>query len=58
MRTRSGDIDPGLLTWLQWQEGWTPEDTDRVLNCESGWRGLSGGIDNPRNHWESLNKQV
>ena len=46
MRTRSGDIDPGLLTWLQWQEGWTPEDTDRVLNCESGWRGLSGGIDN------------
>lgn len=45
MRTRSGDIDPGLLTWLQRQEGWTPEDTDRVLNCESGWRGLSGGID-------------
>ena len=46
MRTRSGDIDPGLLTWLQRQEGWTPEDTDRVLNGESGWRGLSAGIDN------------
>lgn len=35
-----------LLTNTEWQEGWTPEDTDRVLNCESGWRGLSGGIDN------------
>lgn len=46
MRTRSGDIDPGLLTWLQRQEGWTPEETDHVLNHESGWRGLSGGIDN------------
>lgn len=46
MRTRSGDIDPGLLAWLQRQEGWTPEETDHVLNHESGWRGLSGGIDN------------
>jgi acetate kinase len=42
MSTRSGDIDPGLLTWLQRQEGWTPEETDRVLNEESGWLGLSG----------------
>lgn len=46
MRTRSGDIDPGLLTWLQRQEGWTPEETDHFLDHESGWRGLSGGIDN------------
>ena len=46
MRTRSGDIDPGLLTWLQGQEHWSPQETDRVLNHESGWHGLSGGIDN------------
>lgn len=42
MSTRSGDIDPGLLTWLQQQEGWTPRETDRILNEESGWSGLSG----------------
>ena len=46
MRTRSGDVDPGLLAWLQKQEGWSPEDTDKLLNQESGWRGLSGGVDN------------
>lgn len=46
MRTRCGDIDPGLLAWLQQQEGWSPEDTHKQLNHESGWRGLSGGIDN------------
>lgn len=45
MRTRSGALDPGLLTWLQQQEGWSPEDADRMLNGESGWRGLSGGTD-------------
>lgn len=46
MRTRSGDIDPGLLTWLQRHEDWSPEDTNRVLNQESGWFGLSRGISN------------
>ena len=46
MRTRSGEIDPGLLTWLQRQERWSPEETDYILNHDSGWRGLSGGIDN------------
>lgn len=46
MRTRSGDVDPGLLAWLQQQEGWSPEDTDKLLNHESGWRGLSGGVAN------------
>jgi len=46
MRTRSGDIDPGLITWLQIQEGYSPEDIDRILNHESGWKGLSGGTDN------------
>lgn len=46
MRTRSGDLDPGLLTWLQRQEKWSPEDTDQVLNKHSGWHGVSGGTDN------------
>lgn len=46
MRTRSGEIDPGLLIWLQQQEGWSPNEIDHLLNQEAGWKGLSGGIDN------------
>ena len=46
MRTRCGDLDPGLVTWLQRQENWSPEDTDAVLNKQSGWFGVSGGHDN------------
>ncbi len=42
MSTRCGDIDPGLLTWLQKKENWNPDQTDRILNNKSGWLGLSG----------------
>lgn len=42
MSTRCGDIDPGLVTWLQRLEHWTPVETDKVLNEESGWLGVSG----------------
>ena len=41
MSTRCGDIDPGLVTWLQRKEGWTAEQTDQVLNEQSGWLGVS-----------------
>lgn len=41
MSTRCGDIDPGLVTWLQRKEGWTSEETDYYLNKKSGWYGLS-----------------
>jgi acetate kinase len=42
MATRSGDIDPGLVTFLQRQEGLTPEQIDRLLNEKSGLLGVSG----------------
>jgi acetate kinase len=42
MATRSGDIDPGLVTFLQRREGLTPEQTDRLLNEASGLLGVSG----------------
>lgn len=42
MSSRCGDIDPGLLTWLQRREAWSPEETDRVMNEQSGWLGVSG----------------
>lgn len=42
MGTRSGDIDPGAILHLIVQEKQTPEEVLRVLNHESGLKGLSG----------------
>ncbi|HEX7971709.1 MAG TPA: acetate/propionate family kinase [Thiobacillus sp.] len=42
MATRSGDVDPGLLLYLQRAEGLAPERMERLLNEESGLLGLSG----------------
>ncbi|MGE5027036.1 MAG: acetate/propionate family kinase [Betaproteobacteria bacterium] len=42
MATRSGDVDPGLVTFLQRREGLTPEQMDRLLNERSGLLGVSG----------------
>jgi acetate kinase len=42
MATRSGDVDPGLLLFLQRAEGLTPERMEGLLNEESGLLGLSG----------------
>jgi acetate kinase len=42
MRTRSGSVDPGLLTWLLTSGGLSVNEMDRTLELESGLRGLSG----------------
>lgn len=42
MGTRCGDIDPGIATFLQEKEGWTPKQTEDFLNNHSGLSGLSG----------------
>lgn len=42
MGTRSGDIDPGVLLYLQRVEKLSVEALDRLLNFESGLKGLSG----------------
>jgi acetate kinase len=42
MATRAGDVDPGLLLFLQRAEGLSPEQMERLLNEESGLYGLSG----------------
>lgn len=41
MGTRSGSVDPGVLIHLQ-REGMGADELDRVLNKESGLKGLSG----------------
>jgi acetate kinase len=45
MATRSGSIDPGLLLWLEEQEGLSPADMANALEHESGLLGLCGTAD-------------
>lgn len=45
MATRSGDVDPGLITYLQQHEGLAPAATEALLNRESGLRGVAGEAD-------------
>jgi acetate kinase len=42
MGTRSGDLDPGLVTYLEREEGMTGAQIDELLNKKSGLLGLSG----------------
>ncbi len=42
MGTRSGSIDPGILTYLLREKRYTHEQIDRQLNEESGLKGVSG----------------
>ena len=42
MGTRSGDIDPGILSYLEREAGMTAQELDDMLNRESGLLGLSG----------------
>ena len=45
MGTRSGDIDPGVITYLWREAGMSVEDIETMLNRRSGVRGLGGEID-------------
>ncbi len=42
MGTRSGDVDPNLHSYLNRTLGWSLEQIDRMLNHDSGLKGLSG----------------
>lgn len=41
MASRSGDLDPSVVTYLMRRESLTPEAVDQLLNEESGLKGLS-----------------
>ncbi len=45
MGTRSGDVDPGLHTFLNHELGMTVDQIDTVLNKLSGLKGLAGDND-------------
>ena len=42
MGTRSGDLDPGVVTYLEREEGMTGAQIDELVNKRSGLLGLSG----------------
>ena len=42
MGTRSGSIDPAIITYIMRREGKTFDDMDEILNRESGILGVSG----------------
>jgi len=42
MGSRSGSIDPGILTHLIRRHGYTADQLDRILNRQSGLLGISG----------------
>lgn len=41
MSTRSGDLDPGVATWLLREEGWSWRELDHLVNKEAGLLGVS-----------------
>jgi acetate kinase len=45
MGTRSGDVDPGVITYLWRTAGMSVEDIESMLNRRSGVMGLGGAID-------------
>ena len=45
MGTRSGDVDPSLHAHLHRTCGWSLEEIDRILNRESGLKGIAGEND-------------
>ena len=42
MTTRSGDVDPGLVLYLISQAGYSTAEVDRLLNRDSGLKGMAG----------------
>jgi acetate kinase len=44
MGTRCGDLDPGVVLYLEQQRGLTPKDVEDILYNRSGLLGVSGGL--------------
>ena len=56
MGTRSGSIDPGILTYLMREGQLQPKDIDDVLNKQSGLLGISGISEDMREILASVKK--
>lgn len=53
MGTRSGSLDPTVVTYLMKQEGYTAQEMENILNKKSGLLGISGVSNDCRNIWEA-----
>ncbi len=42
MGTRSGDLDPAIISFLATKEGWSVDEVEGLLNKQSGLLGISG----------------
>ena len=49
MGTRSGTIDPTVVTYLMKTKGYTPDEMETILNKQSGLLGISGVSNDCRN---------
>ena len=56
MGTRSGDLDPSIVTYLMKKENLTPDEMEKILNKESGILGISGLSADNRDLLESIEK--
>jgi acetate kinase len=48
MATRSGDLDPAIFSYLATSDRLSPTEVERILNHDSGLRGVSGLSDDMR----------
>ena len=56
MGTRSGDLDPSVVTYIMEKEKLTPEQMDKILNKESGILGMSEISADNRDIYEAVDK--
>lgn len=56
MGTRSGTVDPGILTYLMRQGNFTGQQIDELLNKKSGLLGISGSSGDMREIVASMNE--
>lgn len=58
MGTRSGDLDPSVVTFIMEKEGISPREMETLLNKESGFIGISGISSDDRDLEEATAKGV
>lgn len=58
MGTRSGDLDPSVVTFIMEKENLSPRDMEKLLNKESGFIGISGISSDDRDLEEATAKGI
>ena len=56
MGTRSGSIDPTVVTYIMKKKGYTPDEMESILNKKSGLVGVSGISNDCRDIWAAIEK--